>query len=60
MAGVLSRFSFATSVTIQQLKNSRNNENIVKKHCILVVGFEKSGVQGRELPRKSKITSRPA
>ena len=30
MAGVLSRFSFATTTTIQQLKNSSNNENTVK------------------------------
>ena len=30
MAGVLSRFSFATVTTIQQPKNSSNNENIVK------------------------------
>ena len=30
MAGVLSRFSFATATTIQQLKNSSNNENAVK------------------------------
>ena len=30
MAGVLNRFSFATETTTQQLKNSSNNENIVK------------------------------
>ena len=30
MAGVLSRFSFATAKTIQQLKNSSNNEKTVK------------------------------
>ena len=30
MAGVLSRFSFATETTTQQLKNSSNNENTVK------------------------------
>ena len=30
MAGVLSRFSFATA-TVQQLKNSSNNENTVKR-----------------------------
>ena len=30
MAGVLSRFSFATATTIQQLKNSSDNENAVK------------------------------
>ena len=30
MAGILSGFSFATSITIQQLKNSYNNENTVK------------------------------
>ena len=30
MASVLSRFSFATATTIQQLKNSSNNENAVK------------------------------
>ena len=31
MAGVLSRFSFATATTMQQLKNSTNNENTVKR-----------------------------
>ena len=30
MAGVLSRVSFATETTIQQLKNSSNNESDVK------------------------------
>ena len=30
MAGVSSRFYFATKTTIQQLKNSSNNENTVK------------------------------
>ena len=30
MTGVLGRFSFATATTIQQLKNSSNNENTVK------------------------------
>ena len=30
MAGILGRFSFATATTIQQLKNSSNNENTVK------------------------------
>ena len=30
MADVLGRFSFATATTIQQLKNSSNNENTVK------------------------------
>ena len=30
MAGVSSRFSFATATTRQQLKNSSNNENTVK------------------------------
>ena len=30
MAGLLSRFPFATATTIQQLKNSSNNENTVK------------------------------
>ena len=30
MAGILSGFSFATITTIQQLKNSSNNENTVK------------------------------
>ena len=31
MAGVLSRFSFANATTVQQLKNSSNNENTVKR-----------------------------
>ena len=30
MAGVLRGFSFVTATTIQQLKNSSNNENTVK------------------------------
>ena len=30
MAGVLSRFSFATATIIQQLKNSSSNESTVK------------------------------
>ena len=30
MIGILSRFSFATATTIQQLKNSSNNENTVE------------------------------
>ena len=30
MAGVLSRFSYATATTTQQLKNGSNNENTVK------------------------------
>ena len=28
LAGVISRFSFATATTIQQLKNSSNNETL--------------------------------
>ena len=31
MAGILSRFAFATATTIQQLKTTLNNENTVKK-----------------------------
>ena len=42
MADVSRRFSFATATTIKQLKNSSNNENIEKKHCVLVVGLEKA------------------
>ena len=40
MAGVLSRFSFATVTTIEQLRNSSNNENTTfwlsfwKKWCL--------------------------
>ena len=37
MAGVLSRFSLATSITIQQLKNSSNNENTVNTAFWLTV-----------------------
>ena len=40
MAGVLSTFSFATSITIQQLKNRSNNENTVKSIAFLVDGLE--------------------
>ena len=43
MVGVLSRISFATSVTL-----------------LFGCRFGKSGVQRREMPRKSKITSRPS
>ena len=32
MAGVLSRFAFATATTIQKLKTTLNNENTVKKN----------------------------
>ena len=34
MAGVLSRFSFATATTMQQLKNSSNNGNTVKSTAL--------------------------
>ena len=54
MAGVLGRFSFATA-SEKQLKQRKHR----KKHCFLVVGFEEV-VFRRELPRKSKITNRPA
>ena len=40
MAGVLSRFSSATTTIIQQLKNSSNNEKHGKKHCFLVASLE--------------------
>ena len=36
MGGVLSRFSFATATTIQQLKNSFNSENTVKSTAFWV------------------------
>ena len=41
MAGVLSRFSFATATIIQQLKNSSSKKKHCKKNCFLVVGSEK-------------------
>ena len=34
MAGVLSRFSYATATTTQQLKNGSNNENTVKSTAL--------------------------
>ena len=48
MASVLSRFSFATATTIQQLKNSSNNENAVKSTACLVVVFREGNCQGNE------------
>ena len=57
MAGVSSRFYFATKTTIQQLKNSSNNVNTVKSTAF-GCRFGKNGVQRRELLRKSRITSR--
>ena len=48
MAGVLSGFSFATITTIQQLKNSSNNENTVKSTACLVVVFREGNCQGNE------------
>ena len=41
MAGVLSGFSFATSITIQQLKNSYNNENTVKSTAFWLTVWKK-------------------
>ena len=41
MAGVLSRFSFATATTIQQLKNSSNNENTVKSTTLWLSVWKK-------------------
>ena len=48
MAGLLSRFPFATATTIQQLKNSSNNENAVKSTACLVVVFREGNCQGNE------------
>ena len=53
------KFSFATSITIQQLKNSSNNEN-TEKELLFGWRFGKSSVWSRELLRKLKITSRPS
>ena len=41
MAGVSSRFSFATATTIQQLKNSSNNENTVKSTTLWLPVWKK-------------------
>ena len=41
MAGVSSRFSFATATTRQQLKNSSNNENTVKSTTLWLSVWKK-------------------
>ena len=41
MARVLSRFSFATSKTVKQLKNSSNNENTVKSTAFCLSVWKK-------------------
>ena len=41
MAGVLSRFAFATATTIQQLKTTLNNENTVKSTAFLLKVWKK-------------------
>ena len=41
MAGILSRFSFATATTIQQLKNSSNDENTVKSTAFWFSAWKK-------------------
>ena len=41
MDGVLKRFSFATSVTMQQLKNSSINENTVKSTAFWLTVWKK-------------------
>ena len=48
MAGFLSTFSFVTATTIQQLKNSSNNENTVKSTACLVVVFREGNCQRNE------------
>ena len=41
IAGVSRRFSFATATTRQQLKNSSNNENIVKSTTLWLSLWQK-------------------
>ena len=41
MAGVSSRFSFATATTMQQLKNSSHNENNVKSIAFWLLLWKK-------------------
>ena len=41
MAGVSTRFSFATATTIQRLKNNFNHENAVKSTAFWVFDLEK-------------------
>ena len=41
MAGVSSRFSFATATTMQQLKNSSHNENTIKSTAFWLLLWKK-------------------
>ena len=41
MAGVLSWFSFATATTIEQLKNSSNNENTIESIALWLSVWKK-------------------
>ena len=56
MAGVLSRFSFATATTIQQLKNSSNNENTVKSTAFWLLVWKKWCLE-KGIAKEIKITS---
>ena len=57
MADVLGRFSFATATTIQQLKNSSNNENTVKSTAFWLSIWKKWCLE-KEIAKEIKITSR--
>ena len=47
MAGFLSTFSFVTATTIQQLKNSSNNENTVKSTTLWLSVWKKCFLEKR-------------
>ena len=55
MAGVLSRFSFATAAE-KQLKQRKHSE----KHCVLVVGLEKAVFRGGNCQGNRKLRADPA
>ena len=59
MTGVLGRFSFATATTIQQLKNSSNNENTVKSTAFWLSIWKKWCLE-KEIAKEIKITSQPS
>ena len=60
MAGVLSRFYFATATTIllQQLKNSSNNRNTVKSTALWLPVWKTEWCLNKGIAKEIKITSR--
>ena len=60
MAGVLSRFYFATATTIllQQLKNSSNNRNTVKSTALWLPVWKTEWCLNKGIAKEIKITSK--